>query len=310
MSVLETALGWLEAGQHVALASVVATEGSTPRPQGPALAVAADGGVAGSVSAGCVDAEVLALGERVLRTGEPVRASYRGSAPADLDGSLDVVPDDLVNPQPSILCGGGMTVEVRRLEQCDLPALRAQVEERHRARPELLVYGSTDIAVELGRLASVLGRRVTVCDQRPAFTVAERFPGADEVVVARPHEHLRSLVEQGRVDAGSAVVVLLHDARWEDPLLRVALASPAGYVGALGSRTTHAARCARLRGASVPEEQLARLRGPSGLDLGGSSPAQTALSILAEIVAVAHGGSGRPLTDLEGPLHRQLRGRP
>lgn len=164
--------------------------------------------------------------------------------------------------------------------------------------PRLIVVGAVEFAVALARLGSALGYRVTVVDPRPAFASAARFPGAD-VVVDWPDRYL----ETAAVDARTAICVLSHDAKLDVPALAVALAGPAGYVGAMGSRRTHADRIERLAEAGVPRERIAALRSPIGLDLGGRSPAETALSILAEIVAVRNGATGAPLSHRGGPVH-------
>lgn len=164
--------------------------------------------------------------------------------------------------------------------------------------PRLVIVGAVQQAVALARLGAATGWAVTVVDPREAFTAAERFPGA-EVVVDWPDRWLRSAA----LDARSAVCMLSHDERIDAPALQVALDGPAGYVGAMGSRRTHDDRITRLRATGVTEDQLERLHSPIGLDLGGRSPEETALSILAEIVAVRHGASGRPLSALHGPIH-------
>jgi xanthine dehydrogenase accessory factor len=170
--------------------------------------------------------------------------------------------------------------------------------------PRLLVFGAIDFAAALAGVGRFLGYRVTVCDARPVFATAERFPDAHEVVVDWPHRYLRDTATDDR----TAICVLTHDARFDVPLLTRALALPAAYVGALGSRRTHADRMARLRAEGVPERQLARLRSPIGLDLGARTPQETAVSIAAEIVAAAHGGSGLPLTGGAMPIHKDPAG--
>ncbi|MYU34138.1 XshC-Cox1 family protein [Streptomyces sp. SID8358] len=169
------------------------------------------------------------------------------------------------------------------------------------ARPRLLVFGATEFARPLAGIGAALGHRVTVCDARPAFALPERFPGADEVVTERPDRWFRQ--HQDRVDGTTAVCVLTHDARFDVPVLALALGSRAGYVGAMGSRRTHEDRLVRLREAGLADAELARLHSPIGLDLGGRGPEETALSIMAEIVAVRRGGSGLPLTAGSGPVH-------
>ncbi|MFS0691559.1 XdhC family protein [Streptomyces nitrosporeus] len=168
-------------------------------------------------------------------------------------------------------------------------------------RPRLLVFGAVEFARPLAAVGAVLGYHVTVCDARPAFAVPERFPAADEVVADRPDRWLRAHAD--RVDAATAVCVLTHDARFDVPVLALALRGPAGYVGAMGSRRTHGDRLARLREAGLAPADLARLNSPIGLDLGGRGPEETALSIMAEIIAVRRGGSGLPLTVGRGAVH-------
>ncbi|MCX4524777.1 MULTISPECIES: XdhC family protein [unclassified Streptomyces] len=172
--------------------------------------------------------------------------------------------------------------------------------------PRLIVYGAIDFASALARIGAFLGHRVTVCDARPVFTTPARFPDADEVIVDWPHRHLAAEWEAGRLDARTAVCVLTHDAKFDVPLLALALRLPLGYIGAMGSRRTHEERAARLRDEGVTADELARLRSPIGLDLGGGTPEETALSIAAEFTAARHGGSVLPLAALSGPVHRRV----
>ncbi|MBZ5735102.1 XdhC family protein [Nocardioides sp. TRM66260-LWL] len=170
--------------------------------------------------------------------------------------------------------------------------------------PRLLVYGAVDHAAALASVGSFLGYDVTVCDARPVFATPERFPAAAEVVVDWPHRHLAAEQAAGRVDARTAVAVLTHDPKFDVPLLTVALRLPAiGFVGAMGSRRTHDDRLARLRAAGLDDAELARLSSPVGLDLGGRTPQETAVSIAAELVAAQWGGSGRPLRAVATPVH-------
>ncbi len=169
--------------------------------------------------------------------------------------------------------------------------------------PRMLVYGAVDFAAALVRVGRLLGHRVTVCDARPVFATPARFPEADEVVADWPHRHLDAEARAGRLDERTVVCVLTHDPKFDVPLLRSALRLPVGYVGAMGSRRTHVDRLRRLREAGVGERELAALRSPIGLDLGASTPEETALSIAAEIVAVRRGGSGLPLTGIDAPIH-------
>jgi xanthine dehydrogenase accessory factor len=167
--------------------------------------------------------------------------------------------------------------------------------------PRMLVFGAMDFTAALVRVAKVLGYRVTVCDPRPVFTTVARFPEADEVVVRWPHE----LLEEIGTELGSrdAVCVLTHDARFDVPALQVALRSAVGYIGALGSRRTHARRRQLLAEAGVEEVDLDRVRAPIGLDLGARNPEETAVAICAEVIATRSGRSARPLSRSEGPIH-------
>ncbi|PSM42865.1 XshC-Cox1-family protein [Streptomyces dioscori] len=172
--------------------------------------------------------------------------------------------------------------------------------------PRMIVFGAIDFASALVRVGTFLGYRVTVCDARPVFATAARFPEADEIVVEWPHTYL----ERTEVDARTVLCVLTHDAKFDVPLLALALRLPVAYVGAMGSRRTHLDRNERLREVGVNEGELARLRSPIGLDLGARTPEETALSIAAEIVATRRGGSGVPLTGAHTPIHHEVSSTP
>ncbi|MGI8968534.1 MAG: XdhC family protein [Chloroflexota bacterium] len=155
----------------------------------------------------------------------------------------------------------------------------------------LVIVGATDAAIALSRLAKVLGFHVVVTDARAAFARPERFPEADAVLKGWPQDVLPTL----RFDQNTAVVLLSHDPKFDKPTLEHVLPTSVSYIGAIGSRKTQQERIARLRAEGHSEEQLARLHGPVGLNLGGRSPEETALAILAEIVAVRHGAGGESL---------------
>ncbi|MFJ8149925.1 XdhC family protein [Streptomyces sp. NPDC096048] len=165
--------------------------------------------------------------------------------------------------------------------------------------PRMIVFGAIDFASALVRVGKFLGYHVTVCDARPVFATEVRFPDADEIVVEWPHEYLG----RTEVDARTVLCVLTHDAKFDVPLLKLALRLPVSYVGAMGSRRTHLDRNARLREVGVTDLELARLRSPIGLDLGARTPEETALSIAAEIVAARRGGTGASLTGAHTPIH-------
>ncbi|MGY1694044.1 MULTISPECIES: XdhC family protein [unclassified Geodermatophilus] len=168
----------------------------------------------------------------------------------------------------------------------------------------MVVFGAIDFAAAVARVGAFLGYRVTVCDARPVFATARRFPDAHEVVVEWPHRYLQAEVDAGRIDERTVLCVLTHDPKFDVPLLEVALRLPVAYVGAMGSRRTHDERLDRLRDAGLTDDELTRLSSPIGLDLGARTPEETAVSIAAEIIAGRWGGSGERLTGTEGPIHR------
>ncbi|MFJ4973812.1 XdhC family protein [Streptomyces coeruleorubidus] len=167
--------------------------------------------------------------------------------------------------------------------------------------PRMIVFGAIDFASALVRVGKFLGYHVTVCDARPVFATRARFPEADEIVVEWPHRYL----ERTDVDARTVLCVLTHDAKFDVPLLKLALRLPVAYVGAMGSRRTHLDRNTRLRDVGVTELELSRLHSPIGLDLGARTPEETALSIASEIVAARRGGSGVSLTGAHTPIHHE-----
>jgi len=168
--------------------------------------------------------------------------------------------------------------------------------------PQMLVFGAVDFTAALVRVAKVLGYRVTVCDAREVFATRVRFPQADEVVVDWPDRLLGRV--GGALTARDAVCVLTHDAKFDVPALVAALATDVGYIGAMGSRRTHAERIMRLAEAGVDSGSLLRIRAPIGLDIGARTPEETAVSICSEIIAQRTGRhDARPLRDTEGPIH-------
>jgi xanthine dehydrogenase accessory factor len=164
-------------------------------------------------------------------------------------------------------------------------------------RPRVVIVGAVPVAASLVRLARELDHETVVVDGRAAFATAERVPDADRLVVG----WLDEVADDLALGVDDAVVVLSHDPKLDDPAIVTALQRGCRYVGAVGSRTTQAARRARLLAAGLEEAVLDRLRGPVGLDLGGRQPAETALAVMGEIVATRHGGSGRPLRELAMP---------
>jgi xanthine dehydrogenase accessory factor len=165
--------------------------------------------------------------------------------------------------------------------------------------PRMLVFGAIDFAAAVAKAGKFLGYRVTVCDARPVFATASRFPDADEVVTDWPHRYLSGT----STDERTVICVLTHDPKFDVPLLEVALRRPAAYIGAMGSRRTHEDRLARLREVGMTDAELARLRSPIGLDLGARTPEETAIAIAAELIQLRWGGTGQPLTQTTGRIH-------
>jgi len=295
----------LDAGVPVAAVTVTAVVRSAPRGVGATLAVTRDARVIGSISGGCVESDAVMLGLDALRTGSVRRARF---------GFTD---DGTVTPiAAGLACGGAVDVVAYPLDERVRPALeRARAGREatlrleldgeplvlHRpAPPHLIVLGAGEHAAALCRLGAAAGFAVTVCDDWALLVTPERFPDATELVVAAPHDYLATLTAP---DERTAVCVLTHDERLDVPALRAALRLPVGFVGAMGARATVARRAVLLRAAGVTDAELSRLHSPLGLDLGGRSPEETALSVIAEIVASRNAASARPLRDGAPRLH-------
>jgi xanthine dehydrogenase accessory factor len=166
----------------------------------------------------------------------------------------------------------------------------------------MLIFGAVDFTAALVRVAKVLGYHVTVCDARPVFATSVRFPEADEVVADWPHRHLAKVAD--RLGPGDAICVLTHDHKFDIPALVAALKTRVGYIGAMGSRSTHDGRVERLRGEGVDPDEIRRIMAPIGLDIGARSPEETAVSICAEIISLRAGVRAPSLRDSAGPIHR------
>lgn len=340
--ILAVARDELAAGRAIAVATVVAASGSSPREIGASMLVAADGRAFGNVSAGCVDGAVyercvealagagatvdrfgiadddaaavgLACGGtievlvRAVVPGSPAAVTLNLLAARERDRVATVLRVRIAGgePEDTRLGAGALGhTELGHMGLVDVAADPASappgwVDLRFGAPPRLIVVGAVEVAVALTALGTAAGFHVVVVDPRDVFARADRFPGA-EVVVEQPGRYLG----RASLDTHSAVCVLTHDPKFDVPALAAALVSPAGYVGAMGSRSTCADRIRRLADQGVPRAALARLRSPIGLDLGGTSAPEVALSVLAEIVAARHGGTGRPLRAESGPIHR------
>jgi xanthine dehydrogenase accessory factor len=349
--ILAQARLWLAEGKSVAVATVVQTWGSAPRPAGSKMAVSSAAEMAGSVSGGCVEGAVVEEALAVLKAGVPKSLHYGVTDDAAWEvglacgGQLDLLVEPLAGwmtptagarslldgfesalgegrpvARAVVLAGPGRWEWSSWLAESDgslhgavAKELEVAVGEGARAAlrsgrpqtgtiltpegearvfydvvlppPVLVIVGGVHIAIDLHRLAKTLGYRVVVVDPRRAFGTPARFPLADELVSEWPDTGLRAIGLTG----STAVAVLSHDPKLDDPALLVALRSPAFYVGALGSAETNRQRRERLTEAGVTEAEMSRLRAPIGLPLGGRAPEEIALSILAEIVAARCG---------------------
>jgi xanthine dehydrogenase accessory factor len=292
---------------RAAVATVVATRGSAPRPIGSKLAISEQGELAGSVSGGCVENEVYGEARQVLEGGSAKLLSY---------GISDEQAWSVGLP-----CGGEIDVFVEEMSLGELEDLVARIERGERfARttvlgedgrefveefgppPLLLVFGAVDTAEALCKAAKELGWTTIVADARAKFATTQRIPSADELLIEWPEEALAHV----QPDRDTAIVVLTHENRFDIPALKGALQTEAFYIGALGARRNQARRRERLLDEGVSEEDIDRIAGPAGLDIGASSPAETAVSILAEILARRAGRGGGSLKDAKGRIHAEV----
>jgi xanthine dehydrogenase accessory factor len=320
---------WRARGERFAVATVVATRRSAPRPIGAKFAVSESGEMAGSVSGGCVESDVFEHACEVLEGSRPQLLSYgiadelAFSVGLPCGGEIDVFvessPDELVERLMRVIeteeravlftvvegeplgaellvteagetFGDGPQELVGRVDELLRRGRNTLVEFEDGARafaeiygpaPRLLVIGAVDTAESLCAVAKQIGWHTIVADARGKFATKDRIPSADELLVAWPQE----AIEQVQPDYQTAVVVLTHDDKFDVPAIQGALATEAFYIGALGSRRNQERRRERLIDAGVDESELERVSGPTGLDIGADTPAETALSILGEILA-------------------------
>ena len=307
---------WTSASEQVAVATVVETWGSSPRPLGSKMAVTGSGKMAGSVSNGCIEGAVFEEAQRVLKAGRPKLAAFG-------------VTDDVAF-SVGLACGGHIEVFIQPLdrvhqqliellERDEAATLRTNLVsgatelvggvaagnelawrdgdwfvEPFKRPAHLIIVGAIHIAIPLHRLAKLMGYRVTVVDARAKFASKDRFPEADDLIVAWPDEAISRLT----LDGSAYVVILTHDPKFDLPALRSVLGREVGYIGAIGSRKTNQNRFDALRSEGFTEEQLSRVHGPIGLDLGSRGAEETALGILAEITAVRFGGKGSSMREV------------
>ena len=340
---------WFARGDRVALATVVATRRSAPRPIGAKLAVSAQGELAGSVSGGCVENEVYENAQEVLAGGPPRLLTYGISDDLALSvglpcgGEIDVFVEEARQPLAerlmqvvdsseravvlTVLAGDDLGAELlvteagERIGDAPEELAESAPELIRRGRsgkveiagrdvfadvygppPRLLIYGAVDTAEALCRAAQEIGWQPIVADARARFATSERLPSAKEIVVAWPEETLA----QVRPDDATAIVILTHDDKFDVPMITGALETDAFYIGALGSRRNQERRRERLLEAGVDEAALERVSGPCGLDVGAQTPAETAISILAEIMAVRAGREGGRLREATTRIHAEV----
>jgi xanthine dehydrogenase accessory factor len=304
--ILETIQGWTREGLRVVTATLVGTERSAPREPGAAMAISERGDVAGSLTGGCVEPALYEEARAILAGGPPRLVTYGIADEAAFEAGLpcggtvhvflDELQPSLVEELAGVVSAGepvalAQTVSGPRIGAQELvpvdgradPALEGDVFVLPvLPRPRMYVFGAGDHAAAVARAGSLLGYHVTVCDARARLLTRERFPEPDELVVAWPHEFL----ETAAVDERTAICVLTHDHKFDVPLLQVALATSAGYIGALGGKKTREDRAERLRAEGVTDEQLARIHAPIGLDIGAKTPEEVGVAVAAEIVAL------------------------
>ncbi|MGA7546031.1 MAG: XdhC family protein [Methyloceanibacter sp.] len=326
-SILQSALDWLAEGRGVALATVIQTWGSAPQPVGSLLLIDGQGNFLGSVSGGCVEGAVITEAADVLATAKPKTLEFgvaddtAWSVGLACGGTIRIFLEPLAAGSDAVLRRLAGEVERRRpvalvtglatgaaslaYSPADLHGgLALALEDAFRRDRSvrldtsdgevfinvfnptirLVIVGAVHIAQALVPLARAIGYDVVIADPRSAFAMEERFPGV-EIARAWPDEALPRI----GLDARTAVVALSHDPKIDDPALISALGSDAFYVGALGSKQTHAKRVERLRQAGITDADIERIHAPIGLDIGAQGSAEIALSIIAEIMAAQRG---------------------
>ncbi|MGD0967422.1 MAG: XdhC family protein [Candidatus Aquilonibacter sp.] len=295
--IFATVAQWLDDGVPCALATLVELRAAKTAPIGTTIAVAADGRIVGNIGAGCYESEIIESAQRTLVDGV--------LRPLDVNLESD---DELAG---GTACGAVMRLLIWRPDPAFATDARA-IDAGERAvtlsigafkhlfpaKNQLILIGATSLAADLAAIASRMDVRVTVVDPRPAFATEARLPDAHAIVRAWPDDYLPLALS-----SQTAIVVLSHDPKFDLPALRCALRSDAPYIGLLGSRRAQASRRAALRAEGFDDAAIARIRGPVGLDIGGTTTAETAISILAEIVAQRSGRDGRPLQAREGAIH-------
>lgn len=307
VEVIRSALAWLEAGQRVALATVVRTWGTSPRPPGSMLAMNDDGQFVGSVSGGCVedalvdsfrDNEIAGPGPTVIDFGVNREEAERMGLPCG--GRLEVLVEnqitresiddllarlhdaELVSRRVSLITGE--VVLEPGVDGAEFQVYETEIVKSFGPDWQLLIIGDGQLARHLASMAQQLGYRIAICDPRGNFTATTPLPGV-RYLRAMPDDVIRGLSDQTR----TAIVALTHDPRLDDLAVSAALESRAFYIGALGSKKTALARHKRLESLGHISQQLNRIHGPAGISIGSKRPAEIAVSILAQITAIRNG---------------------
>ena len=302
-------------GGPIVVATVIAIDGSSPRTLGTSMAWDGES-VIGSIAGGCVEGATVEVAERVLDDGRTRTVEFGVSDETALGVGLscggllrihlallrpDAAADAATIAELRRAASGqsahvSLTAEGYRTDLCDALYLDSRTPPAR-----MIIVGAMEFSTALSNAAQVLGYAVTVCDPRELFTTTARFPGA-ELAVEWPPEYLARTA----LDERTVICLLSHDDRLDAEALAIAVRSSAGYVGAMGSRRTHARRMDALRELGVEPELLARVHSPIGLDLGASTPEETAISILAEVLADRAAASRRPLSVLDGAIHARV----
>ena len=284
----QTIRDWDNEGREMALATVVKTWGSSPRPVGSHLVIDSDGHMEGSVSGGCVDGVVVTTAFDTIKSGEgellkfEVATDQAWEVGLSCGGEVHIIVEPLQNVQKtcSYLLDGDAH-GVRTIEATIKTADDEIFIHEYKPSLQMIVVGAVHISQGLVKMAEALDIDVTLIDPRTAYANEERFPGT-RFMTDWPDE---ALAEIG-INSSTAIVTLSHDPKLDDPALEIAMKSDAFYIAALGSRKTQEQRRKRLREKGFAENEIARIHGPAGLNIGSLEPAEIALSILAELVSI------------------------
>lgn len=356
---LRIAIAWLAEGRRVAMATLIATEGSAPLPPGALMLIDDRCRIEGSITGGCVEGALADEAVRLLSGGEARLLTYGITDSQAMNvglmcgGTVRVLLSEItdVSPLKQIVSSAEAGEPVALATVLDGPDAGAQMAiggsactgtlgpdlldrnirregrgylakghsavrrygregqtigddisvwiQSFASQPKMIIFGATDFSAALAKTAATVGYAVTIVDARPAFLEAHRYSEHAQTVVAWPQAFLKGT----QLGPRDAVLVFTHDPKFDEPALLGTLATEAGYIGALGSRRAALERNARLLEAGASTADIRRIHAPCGLDIGARTPSETALSILAEIIAAGTGRTGGPLQESEEPIH-------